>query len=90
MKPILTNKVRVCSGVTYYGNPVAFETYERGYGDVQIRDNRPDRFRKPERHGVVFNLPTLGGGFATYQCYREAVRLARKVVRMLNAEIVAK
>lgn len=87
MKRILTNKTRVSDGVTYYGNPAAFETYERGYGDVQIRDNRPDKHRKPERHGVVFNLPTIGGQFATYQLPSQAVRLARKIVRMLNAEI---
>ncbi len=86
MKPPLANKLRICAGVKRYGNPKAFETYERPYG-AHIVDNRPDKHRTPERHGVVMTFPTLGGGMATYQCQKEAVRLARKVVRMLNAGV---
>lgn len=80
------NKTRKLGGATLYGRDDKFQTYELGYGQVQIRDNRPDASRKPEIHGIVMVFPTMGGGFSTYQGHKQAKKLARKVVRLLNNE----
>jgi hypothetical protein len=79
------NKLTKCGTVKEYGMTSKFQTYEPQWGAVQIRDNRPDKHRKPERHGCVVVLPVLGGQYATYQTTSEAKRLARRIVRFLNA-----
>lgn len=72
-----------------YGKGKRFSTYELPYS-VQVRDNKPasqiGKCILPGAQGVVMTFPTLGGGYATCQSSRQAVRLARKVVRFLNGE----
>lgn len=71
---------------TEYAKGRRFSTYEpKTGGEVQVRDNQhPKGSTFPGARGVVMIFPTMGGSFATQQLRREAVRLARKVVRSLN------
>jgi hypothetical protein len=69
------NKLEKTGRAKLYGQAVKFQTYESPGTEVQIRTPK----------GVVVMLPTMGGQFATRQNKREAVRLARKIVRFLNA-----
>lgn len=81
------NKTIKDSCATCFGNPNKFQTFEPvGYGQVQIRDNRSDKHRPLESHGIVAVFPVMGGQFATYQSRDEAVKLARKIVRYLNKQ----
>jgi len=79
------NKIQKRGSAVLYGDPEKFQTYENGYGPIQIRDNRSDKQRKNESVGTVAVLPTMGGQYATYQDYKGAKTLARKIVRVLNA-----
>jgi hypothetical protein len=72
-----------------YSKGKRFSTYELSYS-VQVRDNKPaaqvGKCAMPGAQGIVMVFPTIGAGYATCQSPRQAVRLARKVVRFLNGE----
>lgn len=62
-----------------------YSTYETGYS-VQLRDNKSNSdMGYIGAQGIVAVFPTVGGGLTTKQDYTQAVKLARKICRMLNA-----
>lgn len=66
-----------------------FSTYELPY-QIQIRDNstKPNQFTAfhGQSVGIVAVMQTMGGGFTTSQGHSDAVKLARKICRLLNKE----
>lgn len=67
-----------------------FSTYEMGYGTVQLRDNKIEEKGavRGQSRGIVAVFPTIGGQYCTTQVYRQSVRLARRLCRMLNKSSV--
>lgn len=62
-----------------------FSVYDPGYCGCQLRDNRASL--APGYSGtqsIIAVFPTIGGGFATGQTHRQAVRLAKRLARALN------
>lgn len=51
---------------------------------IQLRDNQPDKFRVSSSRGIVAVFPTLGAGYTTWQDSKQALRLARKICKLLN------
>ncbi len=50
----------------------------------QLRDNCPHKPGAIPPPWIVAQFPTLGGGMTTGQGRAQAVRLARKIARLLN------
>lgn len=61
-----------------------YTVYSAPGSNIQLRDSKPDKYRKTDR-GIVAVFPTLGGGYVTWQTQLEAMKLARKIARLLNA-----
>jgi len=67
----------------YYKNK-RFSVFSKGYGEVQLRDNKTHPKGNGMRIGTVAVFNTMGGQFATFQTHQEGLRLAKKIARLLN------
>jgi hypothetical protein len=60
-----------------------FTVYSRPGVTVQLRDSR--KLCDRGEQGIVAVFPTVGCGYTTWQDHDQAVRLARRIVKLLNA-----
>ena len=61
------------------GNGMAtYSIYDTGYSNVQIRENNETEIN------IVATMPRPGGEFITNQSRKEGLKLAQKIVRLLN------